>query len=149
MSNNDDNDKVVPSGELVLHLNEITRDPKANVGRSVRVKGFLKEFQPANNRAVLEYEDAELHLNTDIIDPFPFALGRLIECIGELDLDNDDNEEQQQNQAVLVLRPRIARDIDTLDMKLFEKAGQYKRQYLEKFKSTSTPSPSRQLHETR
>ncbi|KAI9277101.1 telomere-capping, CST complex subunit-domain-containing protein [Phascolomyces articulosus] len=125
---------VIPSGELILHLNEITNDPKANVGRSVRVKGFLKEFNPATNRAILEYKDAILHMNTDIIHPFPFELGKLIECIGEL------NHDEQQE---IILRPHIARDIDTLDMKLFEKAGQFKRQYLERLKSaTATPSNS-------
>ncbi|KAI7854246.1 telomere-capping, CST complex subunit-domain-containing protein [Circinella umbellata] len=117
----------MPSSELILHLNEITNNPSSNVGKIVRVKGFLKEFDATINRAILEYEDSNLYLNTDITHPFAFEPGKLIECIGEICYD----DEQQR----ILLRPNIVRSIDTLDMKLFEQAGKYKRQYIEKLKS--------------
>ncbi|KAI8142921.1 telomere-capping, CST complex subunit-domain-containing protein [Fennellomyces sp. T-0311] len=113
---------AVPSARLVVHLREIIDDPKSNVNQSVRVKGYLKEYDPVTNRAVIEYDDAELHLNASMLDTFPYPVGKLIECIGEV----------RQEQEQIVLWPRITRDIDTLDMKLFERAAQYKRQYLQK-----------------
>ena len=101
----------------------------------------MKEYDPVANRAIIEYEDAALNIDADLLDDFPYPKGKLLECIGELRQvteDADDvkgmllSERQLQQQGQTVLSVRIVRDMDTLDMKLFERAGQYKRQYEEK-----------------
>ena len=65
-------------------------------------KKSLKEFDATINRAILEYEDSILYLNTDIAHPFPFEPGKLIECIGEICYDSDDNDD---NEEVIINNP--------------------------------------------
>ena len=59
-------------------------------------KKSLKEFDATINRAILEYEDSILYLNTDIAHPFPFEPGKLIECIGEICYDSDNNSGDEE-----------------------------------------------------
>ncbi|KAJ8657681.1 hypothetical protein O0I10_006496 [Lichtheimia ornata] len=113
----------IPSGQLVLRLTEIRDDPQAFANKSVRLKGILKTFDPGANFATIEYDDYQLEIDTALLDPFSFPIGTMIEFIGEL----------QSNEAKLILRPRVARSMDTLDLELYEKAAQYKRKYMEQF----------------
>ncbi|CDS03480.1 hypothetical protein LRAMOSA00882 [Lichtheimia ramosa] len=113
----------VPSGQLVLRLTEIRDDPQSFANKSVRLKGILKTFDPGTNFATIEYDGYTLEINTELLDPFSFPIGAMVEFIGEL----------ESNQAKLILRPRIARSLDTLDLELYEKAAQYKRKYMQQF----------------
>ncbi|KAI8376472.1 telomere-capping, CST complex subunit-domain-containing protein [Radiomyces spectabilis] len=108
----------IPSGQLVL-LQDLADNPEAYNQTSIRATGLLRSYRPECNEAIIEHEGSILRLMTDLIIPFPFETNALIQCIGEVHLEESNQE--------LVLRPRIVRNVDTLDMKLYKERIQLSR----------------------
>ncbi|KAG0168867.1 hypothetical protein DFQ28_004486 [Apophysomyces sp. BC1034] len=79
---------------------------------SVRVTGKLVSFDPAADRAVIEHKNARLAISTELIDAFPFEQGVMTQFIGELHRGQD---------HMPLLQARVVRNVDTLDMDLYEK----------------------------
>ena len=46
----------------------------------------LTTYNPDSNRAVLEHKGHTLIVATDLLDPFPYKIKDLLQCIGELEL---------------------------------------------------------------
>ncbi|KAI8093329.1 telomere-capping, CST complex subunit-domain-containing protein [Halteromyces radiatus] len=110
---------TVSPGKLVL-LQDLIQDPQRYDNTSIRITGRLVNFQPANNIAIIEYKQSSLQLDTELID-IGMNTGTMVQCIGEVKYD------QQLGQ--LVLKPRIIRDVDSLDMNLFEKTVLLRQQH--------------------
>ncbi|KAI8074607.1 telomere-capping, CST complex subunit-domain-containing protein [Gongronella butleri] len=103
---------MLPHGKPVL-LQDVAADPDSFAGMYLRVTGILSEYQAALNRATLEFKGATLALDTELVE-MTMGTGRMIQCIGEARKDPE--------QGALVLRPKIVRDVDAMDMELYEKA---------------------------
>ncbi|KAI9318734.1 telomere-capping, CST complex subunit-domain-containing protein [Dichotomocladium elegans] len=113
----------VPPGRLVLNLSDICNRPKDFIGQSVRIKGYLKAFDPAANCATIEFDQHSLTVHTDLLDAFPFPIHSLVEFIGEI---------EQDGVNEVRVRPRVARDMSTVDLELYEKAAECKLEYLKR-----------------
>ncbi|CAO3668291.1 unnamed protein product [Umbelopsis ramanniana] len=119
---------TVPPGELVM-LQELALDPVAFQKKSIRATGILITYNPDSNRAVLEHKGHTLVVATDLLDPFPYKIKDLLQCIGELELIAESNQ--------LLLHARIARKVDGLDLDIYEKTIQLRRKYLDTFLKSS------------
>ncbi|KAH8547969.1 telomere-capping, CST complex subunit-domain-containing protein [Umbelopsis sp. PMI_123] len=115
---------TVPPGELVM-LQELAQDPVAFQNRSVRATGILTSYNPDSNRAVLEHKGYTLDVATDLLDPFPYKIKDLLQCIGELELSPESNQ--------LLLHARVSRKVDSLDLDIYEKTIQLRRKYQDSF----------------
>ncbi|GAB5591957.1 hypothetical protein Unana1_06857 [Umbelopsis nana] len=120
---------AVPPGELVM-LQELANNPAAFRGKSIRATGMLMAYNPDTNLAVLEHKGNTLNVATHLLDPFPYKHKDLLQCIGEVDLDQESKQ--------LLLCARVARKVDGLDLDLYQKTIELRRKYQETYLSPST-----------
>lgn len=97
-------------------------------GNSVCVTGRLTEHEVSACIAkLLDPQDkSELSIDTSLIEPFEARSGSLFQMIGEL---------EPGRHGDIVLKARVVRCVDGLDMPLYRKAIECQRTYLEKRKS--------------
>mmetsp|Transcript_49890 Transcript_49890/g.125396 ORF Transcript_49890/g.125396 Transcript_49890/m.125396 type:complete len:121 (-) Transcript_49890:238-600(-) len=111
-------------GEIV-HLHEILAAPPASQhDKSVRVCGYLKEFKPAENLAVIGHKEHQLNIDIEDFD-LPYRLDSLLQFIGEL----------RSSPAGLILKPRVVRLVDGMDIDLYQSCVGMMRDFLEKYKA--------------
>mmetsp|Transcript_27038 Transcript_27038/g.46618 ORF Transcript_27038/g.46618 Transcript_27038/m.46618 type:complete len:114 (+) Transcript_27038:174-515(+) len=101
----------------IVFVPEIVANPSEFVGQSVRVLGRVSEGQHQANRLCVEYQDALLFVNTSLLDNVSFREGSLYQFIGEISSD-------------LLLCARVSRCVDGMDLALYEKAVDIRRQFL-------------------
>ncbi|KAI9289711.1 telomere-capping, CST complex subunit-domain-containing protein [Umbelopsis sp. AD052] len=119
---------TVPPGELVM-LQDLAQDPVSFQNKSIRATGILTAYNPDSNRAVLEHKGYTLEVATDLLDPFPYKTKDLLQCIGELELISESHQ--------LLLRARVARKVDGLDLDVYEKTIHMRRKYQDMFLKSS------------
>ncbi|KAG2173825.1 hypothetical protein INT43_005245 [Umbelopsis isabellina] len=115
---------AIPAGTPIL-LQELVQEPATYHGRSVRATGILMGYNPDENRAIIEHKGHALDVATDLLDTFSYNTKDLLQCIGELEYNHDSNR--------LLLRARVSRKVDGLDLDLYEKAIMVHRKYEEKY----------------
>ncbi|KAI8335946.1 telomere-capping, CST complex subunit-domain-containing protein [Chlamydoabsidia padenii] len=112
---------TVPSGKPVL-LQDLVTNAQQYTNTSIRVTGMLRYYDPIQNSATMEYKQASLRLNTELVDVHA-PIDAMIQCIGEVDYDEGLDQ--------LVLKPRILRKVETMDMEIYEKSVSLLNQYLQ------------------
>lgn len=95
------------------------------LGKSVCVTGRLSEHEVSSCMAKLldPQNKADMSIDTSLIEPFEARSGSLFQMIGEL---------ERGKQGDVVLKARVVRCVDGLDMALYRKAVECQRTYLEK-----------------
>lgn len=98
-------------------------------GQSVCVTGCLTEHDCVKCMAKIRDHQSkqDLYVDTKLIEPFNARYGSLFQMIGELDVDGKDGD--------IVLKARVVRCVDGLDLTLYKKAVQCQRMYFEKRKN--------------
>ncbi|CAM0136432.1 hypothetical protein VKS41_006752 [Umbelopsis sp. WA50703] len=119
---------AIPAGKPVM-LQELVQGPANYDGTSVRATGILMGYNPDENRAIIEHKGCSLDVATDLLDTFAYNTKDLLQCIGELEYSHDSNR--------LLLRARVSRKVDGLDLDLYEKAMMIHRKYEEKYVPTT------------
>jgi hypothetical protein len=109
------------SGKIV-RLQEILSQGKSLVGRSVRTLGRISSYDAICSVATLEMEGKQLKVDTRLVEPQPFRHNSLFQIIGEI-LDGDCS----YNCPSIMLRARVCRCVDGLDVKLYYKALDIRR----------------------
>lgn len=94
-------------------------------GRSVCITGRLTEHQVSDCVAKLMdlQNKSVVCIDTSLIEPFDARFGSLFQMIGEIGCGKENN---------IVLKARVVRCVDGLDMSLYRKAIECQRMYLEK-----------------
>jgi len=105
-------------GETLL-LKEVVEQAGSLAGASLRVLGRLVSFDPASNTAVIEHDKHQLLINTELLDSFSYRVNSLFQFIGEYDVSVSGD----------FVKARIARNVDGMDLKLFEKALVLRRRF--------------------
>ncbi|XP_024538129.1 uncharacterized protein LOC112348939 [Selaginella moellendorffii] len=95
--------------------------------KSLRVMGTLESFDVESGVAHIRHEGASLAVDTTLLRDIHLRPGSLYQFIGELLL-----------QSGMMLRARVARNVDGLDVKLYEKALRLRRIFQEQ-RATSSP----------
>jgi len=104
---------------VILMLDELRGNVKD--GDSVRVLGRLQEYDPKNNRAVIEHNNVTLKIDTVFLESFPFKVNSMFQFIGEIETYNKE----------MILKARVGRNIDEMDLILFERALKIRRDFLQ------------------
>ncbi|KAI3440477.1 uncharacterized protein J3R85_003552 [Psidium guajava] len=89
-------------------------------GASLRVLGKLQEYSVETAVAVIVDGDASLKIDTQHLRDLSFRAGSIYQFIGELRI-------QPDNEAVL--RARVGRNVDGLDLNLYHQSLQLVRQF--------------------
>lgn len=108
----------------IKHIEEILATKDLN-GQSVRVLGKVVEFDIPSNRVVLESPHGRTHrltVDTRLLEAIPLATHSLFQVIGEL-------RRQEDQPGGYVLEARVARNVDGLDIGLYDEALRLKRQF--------------------
>lgn len=115
----------VKSGKptFIEEINECS-DPGKLIGQSVSVVGRLTMHEVSECTAKLADPStkSDMLINTTLIEPFEARVGSLFHLIGEIESSNDDR---------VVLKARVVRCVDGLDLALYKKAIEGQRKYFE------------------
>jgi hypothetical protein len=107
------------SGEIV-YIREIVENEKFHENASVRVFGTLTFVDVAANQAEIKHEGNVLQVDTSLLGQTEYRIGGLFQFIGEM----------SNRQCGLQLRARVVRNIDGLDVGLYECALKVRREFL-------------------
>ncbi|ORZ24553.1 telomere-capping, CST complex subunit-domain-containing protein [Absidia repens] len=110
---------TLSSGKHVF-IEELVENPQKYDNTSIRVLGRLIDYHAARNTATMVSKNASLRLNTELVEIYVRDTC-LVQCIGEVHYD--------QNIGQLVLKPRILRNMDIVDIDIYEKTVLASRQY--------------------
>eukprot|EP00455_Lapot_gusevi_P001666 TRINITY_DN10638_c0_g1_i1.p1 TRINITY_DN10638_c0_g1~~TRINITY_DN10638_c0_g1_i1.p1 ORF type:complete len:116 (+),score=13.39 TRINITY_DN10638_c0_g1_i1:57-404(+) len=109
---------------IPLYISEL--NVNEHDGASVRIFGKLVEHDIGTCSLIIEHNNAQLQVNTELLDAsIGLRVGSLYQFIGEIST--------QHNE--MVLKPRIVRNIDGMDLKLYDQALKIMRQHLASFPS--------------
>ncbi|KAK3418681.1 hypothetical protein EUGRSUZ_H03266 [Eucalyptus grandis] len=89
-------------------------------GASLRVLGKLQEYSVETTIAMIVDGDASLKIDTQHLRDLSFRVGSMYQFIGEIQI-------QPDNEAVL--RARVGRNVDGLDLNLYYQSLQLVRQF--------------------
>ncbi|XP_045159578.2 CST complex subunit TEN1-like [Mercenaria mercenaria] len=116
----------VASGKPTF-IDEVSQcnDKSALHGQSVCVTGrlTLHEFSACLAKLTDPQSKSEICIDTSLIEPFQARFGSQFQMIGEL---------EPGSQHDIVLKARVVRCVDGLDMSLYRKAIECQRMYLQK-----------------
>lgn len=114
----------------VCFVDEILSKSYPTISKKVRVTGKLTDYNPITSTGRLSSSDYQssqfLRLNLKYVENTSFIKGHLYQLIGEI----SSNEEG-------ILLVKVAKNVDGLDLPMFRKAVNLRRQYLSKLSSTS------------
>ncbi|CAL5076767.1 unnamed protein product [Urochloa decumbens] len=96
-------------------------------GASLRVTGTLQSYDVDSATAVIQDGSVSLKIDTQNLRDVSFRTNSAYQFIGEL-LIREDNE--------VILQARIGRNVDGLDLNLYQQSLLIRRQYEEKLRST-------------
>lgn len=106
----------------ILRLGEICSQGHALIGQSVRTVGRIASYDVTCSVAILEIDGHRLKVDTRLVEPQPFRQNSLFQMIGEV----DDGGCVSSSDFIL-LRARVCRCVDGLDMKLYYEALDMRR----------------------
>ncbi|KAJ3020922.1 hypothetical protein HKX48_009526 [Thoreauomyces humboldtii] len=119
----------------ILHISEIVSSQGSNAPVSVRVLGTLVAFDSTNSLALIDHLGARLTVDAQLLGPFHHRLKSLLQFIGEIDRQwvpppNIAFEPPRPPRGPgMVLRARIVRNVDGLDVPLYDQALQIRRKF--------------------
>jgi hypothetical protein len=107
--------------------------------RSVRVVGRCVEVTTQQQRVVLQDRAASLAVDIALIADQHFAMDGLYQIIGELREERGGGGGEEVGRGngrriTIVLRARVARAVDGMDVSLYEQSVRLRRAFLEKYK---------------
>ncbi len=104
--------------------------------QSVRVLGQCVDVNPLQKRLAILDRGASLVVDIELVADQQFALEGLYQFIGELLQEKDEEQQGASGQGGprLVLRARVARAVEGMDVSLYEQAVRLRRAFLEKNK---------------
>ncbi|KAG0583726.1 hypothetical protein KC19_3G158600 [Ceratodon purpureus] len=113
---------------VVVRLHELhSASPYVASDQSLRVLGSLERFDAASGIAVLTDGGSALRVDLQHLRALPLRVGSLFEFIGELEV----NPVQE-----LTLKARVGRNVDGMDLRLFDKVLQFRRKFEEEFRTS-------------
>jgi len=106
-------------------------------GDSVRVLGKLKEYDLQTNTALLEHNNWYIKVDTTFLENFPCKINSLFQFIGEI-INKEISTTYQMNEVNNVaIKARVGRNIDGMDVSLYEKALAIRRNFENSFNATT------------
>ncbi|KAJ2082651.1 hypothetical protein H4R24_001400 [Coemansia sp. RSA 988] len=124
------------SGKLVF-IDELVQNPKEYANKTVRVTGILHAYDPSVDRAELVDGLNLLIIDTQLLGVQKYHLGQTYQLIGAIsDVHNAQVPppinlfEEAQYSLDIVLRARVVREVDGLDMTIYRKTIYAMRQAL-------------------
>ncbi|KAM3576199.1 hypothetical protein VYU27_001907 [Nannochloropsis oceanica] len=127
----------IQHGEIFfLHeLGSLPLPPQEKYERSVRVVGRCIKINTQQRRIVLQDRASTLTVDIELISDQYFVMDGLYQVIGELREGSErEGEEVGGNGRRLLLRARVARAVDGMDISLYEQSVRLRRAFLEKHK---------------
>ncbi|KAI8918301.1 telomere-capping, CST complex subunit-domain-containing protein [Powellomyces hirtus] len=117
----------------ILYISEIINsNPGPIEPKSVRVLGILVAFDSTHTLALIEHAGAHLIVDAALLGPFHHRLKSLLQFIGEVERGwkppKDLPFELPPGPQVL-LRARIVRNVDGLDLPLYDQALEIRRKF--------------------
>jgi len=91
----------------------------------VRVTGYVTEYDPGRAQCFIVHGNHKLVVDLKLVLPQNMSNDALFQFIGELCL-----PEQENSSSVLILRARIAKNVDGMDIKLYEELLLARRRFL-------------------
>ncbi|KAK9703206.1 hypothetical protein K7432_010867 [Basidiobolus ranarum] len=107
--------KIVFIKELVQSLNDWE-------GESVRVTGLLVTYDVHTNLATIQHNDYTLTIDTSLLGVFSHRINGLFQFVGELSNQNPQQPQKTRNISEYLLLARVVRNMEGLDLQLYEKA---------------------------
>jgi CST complex subunit TEN1 len=80
----------------------------------------LTAYDALQNRAVIEYKNAHITIDTSFLDVFQHKINALFQFIGEIEKDD---------RLGVILKARVIRCVEGLDVNLWEQALELRRKF--------------------
>ena len=126
------------SGEIVL-LRELNCSSDArNINRYVRITGFVSDMDPFRGLCRITHDNYSLLVDTALIGTCKIVLGSLFQFIGELK-DAGGGMSDAPSAPVLILKARVCRCVDGMDMTLFAAALEARRRFVDRIAASIHP----------
>ncbi|KAJ1980669.1 hypothetical protein H4R35_001038 [Dimargaris xerosporica] len=122
---------MAPLHGVIALVGEIASSPSEWIGRSVRVVGILKHYDASTDLAIIE-QGGRMAVDTRLLGPFAYPLQSAVMFIGEVEAAQHEQSHPELQSLTLplpILRARIARCVDGLDLHLYKSAIQIKRTF--------------------
>jgi CST complex subunit TEN1 len=84
----------------------------------------LKSYDAQKNRAIIEYKDFQLKIDTSLLDVFQHKMNALFQLIGEIECDAKSSGGNE-----VLLKSRVIRCVEGLDLDLWEQALELRRKF--------------------
>ncbi|KAJ1945334.1 hypothetical protein EC988_005778 [Linderina pennispora] len=124
-----------------VFLEDIVSQGRSLVGQTVRVTGTLHSFNATLDRAILIDNQHLLVIDTSMLGIIKYYFGQTYQFIGvvtpanppdECQLISDDLRDDSNYTLEVVVKARVARDVDGLDMGVYRKSVAALRAFLDK-----------------
>ncbi|CAM6090023.1 unnamed protein product [Calypogeia fissa] len=103
--------------------------------QSLRILGLLESYSVQTAMAVITHGGAKFRVDTQHLRNLEMRIGSLYQFIGELLPD-------PEFPSQLMLQARVGRNVDGLDLDLYDKALQIRRQFEQKYLREASASSS-------
>ncbi|KAJ1776214.1 hypothetical protein LPJ54_003220 [Coemansia sp. RSA 1824] len=118
-----------------VFLDELVQQPQLHTGKTVRVTGTLHAYSPVTDRAELVDGQYLLIVDTQLLGVQQYHVGQTYQLIGEIDSVMDQVPESLFDDAKfsqqIVLRARVGKSVDGLDMAVYKKSVHAVRKFLD------------------
>ncbi|KAJ1859069.1 hypothetical protein GGH12_000917 [Coemansia sp. RSA 1822] len=118
-----------------VFLDELVQQPQLHTGKTVRVTGTLHAYSPVTDRAELVDGQYLLIVDTQLLGVQQYHVGQTYQLIGEIDSVADQAPESLFDDAKfsleIVLRARVGKSVDGLDMAVYKKSVHAVRKFLD------------------
>lgn len=121
-------------------LEEIVEDVSSHLNKTVRVTGTIHSYDPNSDIVALVDGQHMLLIDTRLLGVLQYHLGQAYQLIGQLvepealgennELVHDGVEEDVRYSSRVILKAKVARQVDGLDMAVYRKAVTELRDFL-------------------
>ena len=122
----------LPHLVTTMTKNKTNNQPQAI--RSVRVVGRCVDVNAQQQRMTLAHQGAQVAVDITLVADQHFAMDGLYQIIGELMVAQQAQAGAVGEQEDFVVRARVARAVDGMDMSLYEQSVRLRRAFLERNK---------------
>ncbi|KAJ7526200.1 hypothetical protein O6H91_05G120000 [Diphasiastrum complanatum] len=125
-------ERALPMPGTPVLLRELLQpsSPFRTQSASLRVLGRLERYHAESGVAVIVQGDVRLGVDTQFLRNMHFREGSLYQFIGELRI-------EPANENLILVQARVARNVDGLDVDLYEKSLELRRRYEKKMFASS------------